>query len=454
MKKVFYIIIFIPLFIISCKTGKNKYEIPFNKMKEKSIIKFPFSVCKQEFTGLINRLIPDILLERKQDDDFPVTLKIEKGEIIDLSLRDSIFYITATLDLFVAKSKYGITGKSNGSILLSISSDISIDENNRLVTKTSLDSYEWINKPDLKLGFFQIQAPDFVLKYLETQKEEWLIKLDSFLYKEDFLQASMRKIDSLLQFPFPLDSAKSIGARLKLQTISLFPFETVADTISGGINIEFDTEIIPVGKYVNVADSTYKIDLNLNKVCDKEQELVFAVSFTGERLQNVIDVYLDSIPENDRYFEIKNNKIRLDKIDVIFHNGLVGGKAFISGDKNGEILILCRPYWNPNVKKIQLLDRQVKIKMNDIQSKTLMVLFGKTAKKKMADLVEKNINELVYESIYEINDSLLTMNPANTIRIDKFDIPVQVEQDILFIDINLKVGGKYMWKGLGININK
>ena len=103
-------------------------------------------------------------------------------------------------------------------------------------------------------------------------------------------------------------------------------------------------------------------------------------------------------------------------------------------------------------KKLLLLDRDVKIKMKDFKSKTLLMLFGNKAKKKVADVLEKNINELIYESIYEVNDSLAAINEKNTIRIDKFDLPVQLEQDMLFIDIFLKIKGRYVWKGLNIDL--
>ncbi len=449
---VYYFLIIFIVFVVSCKTNKRASNIPYMKMNEKSRIDLPFKVSKQEIIDLLDNYFPDTLFQQEDNDDFPVNMKIEKGEIIDLNMMDSILSVSLSLDIDVSKTIFGITATSKGSMLLDISSDLDIDDKWHLVSKTTIESIEWINKPEIKAGFIKFSVPSIVLDYLESKKTGWLEQLDSTLYKNEFLQKSVYSLDSLFQHPFPIDSAKSVGAKLKLENISLFPFETSGDSISGGISVMFDTQIVPVANFIDTNTTLGNINFSWKKDSEKEQKLVFALSFIQDQLQNVVNAYMDSIPEKDRYFDMEGLNIRLDKIDVIYRNGLVGGRAYISGDKNGDIFILCRPYWDKNDKKLLLLDRDVKIKMDDIQSKTLLMLFGKKAKKKTADILEKNINELIYGSIYEINDSLSALNENNTIRIDKFDLPVQLEQDMLFIDIYLHVKGRYVWKKLNIDL--
>jgi uncharacterized protein YpmS len=452
MKRNIYFIIIFVLFFVSCKVSRKASNIPFMKMNEKSSINLPFKVSKQELMNMISDYMPDTLFEQGESDDFSVDMRIENGEIIDLNLNDSIVLLTIAMDVNVSKTFLGITATSDGSMLLDISSVLDVDQHWHLVSNTTVESIKWIKKPEIKAGFIKFSVPSIVLDFLESKKDSWLEKLDSSLYDNKFLQKAIYGLDSLMQQPFPVDSAKSVGAKLNLRTVSLLPFKTLEDTISGGISVNFDTDIVPFNEDTITVDSTEDFKFSWSDDREKTQQIVFAISFTEDKLQNVIDAYMDSIPDGSRIFDLEDLRIRLDKVDVVFQNGLIGGKAYFSGDKSGDINILCRPFWDKNEKKILLLDRDVKIKMDDYKSKTLLLLFGKTAKKRIADVLESNLNELIYDSMYDINDSLSVMNKYNTVRIDKFDFPIQLEQDMLFIDIYLKVNGRIVWKGLNIDL--
>ncbi len=420
-------------------------------MNEKSLIDIPFKISRPEFIDFISYYIPDTLFEQRENDDFPVDMRIEKGEILDLQLSDSTVYISMSIDINVSKTFFGYTTAANGSMLIDISSDIAIDENWHLKTKTTVESINWIKRPEIKAKLIKFPVPSIVLDYLESKKENWLKKLDSSLYDNIILEKSISGLDSILQNTIPVDSAKSIGAKLNLEKISLSPFKTLDDTISGCLSLEFDTDIVPVVDKIGEIDKTKSIAFSWNED-RQEQKIVFAISFTEGKLQNVIDAYMQSMPAENKIFDLEGLKIKLDKINVIFKNGLVGGNAYFSGDKNGDIFILCRPFWDKYEKKLLLLDRDVKIGMDDFKSRTLLMFFGKKAKKKMADILEKNINELIYQSIYDINDSIKVLDQNSSVRIEKFDIPMQLEQDIFFIDIYLKVKGEIKWKGLNISL--
>ncbi len=448
----YYFLIIFVVFVVSCNTNKRTSNIPYMKMNEKSKIDLPFKVSKQEIVDLLDNYLPDTLFEQEDNEDFPVDMKIEKGEIIDLNLMDSVLSVSLSLDINVSKTRWGVTVKTDGSMLLDISSMLNVDDKWHLISKTTIESIEWIKKPEIKAFFLKMPVPSIVLDYLDSKKTDLAQQLDSILYENDFLQKSIYDLDSMVQHPFPVDSAESVGVKVKLDSISLFPFETYGDSIFGGISVVFDAQIVPMSNDTDTVYSLGNVGFSWIKDREKKQNIVFALSFTQNQMQDVVNAYMDSIPERDRYFDMDKLKIRLDNIDVIYRNGLTGGKAYISGDKNGEIFILCRPYWDKNDSKLLLLDRDVKIKFDDLQSKTLLMLFGKKAKKKTADILEQNINELIYESIYEINDSLSAINEKNTIKIDKFDLPVQLEQDLLLIDIYLYVKGRYVWKELNIDL--
>ncbi len=447
-----YLIFVVFLFLNSCKMHKTQIEKPFFKMNETSYVYLPFSTSRPELIHALDKLIPDTLFKKSKDEEFPVDLEVYKGEIIDLKLIDSSVIVSLTVDMKVSRSILGFDASSDASMYLDFSSKISVDKEWNLITDSSIDSYEWINRPEINIFGMKMSVPDFIIKYFDSQKVDWLSKIDQFVYQSSFLKEKVVQLDSFTRKVYPIDSAGSIGARFKLNKIILSHFNTDEDTITGGLGLDFDTRIVPVDTISSF--TTNRDSFNFEWVPRaQEHNITFAISLNESELQANINSYFDKMQEKDRIFTLDSNKIRLDEIDAKIVNGLVGGNAGFSGDKSGYISMLVRPFWDTKDKKIIFLDKDIKISLDDFKSKTLLMLFGKKAKEQIADIVQNNINEMIYNAIYDVNDTLSNIKDVN-LRIDEFSIPVQVEQKEILMDFNCSVAGSINVSGVEIELLK
>lgn len=438
------------ILVSSCRVHKTRNNIAFKKMNKRSEVQLPIKISKISLTELLNSYLPDTLFEGGAKEGLPVSLKVFNGNVQKVDLSGKEVDINLSFDVEMEKKFGFISTSAKGKIEMELYSQLDIDENFHLTTQTTLVEYKWINKPKINIAGFKFSASDWVEKFIDAKQAEWFKQVDSFVAKENILKKYMDSLFLYFDKPIPLDSTNTLGLKITPTNAGMKPFVSDEEIIDGFFNLKFNSEIVPIEDFVKLDSNDVKFSWNYSEKV--EQKITLILTMNRPQLQNVIDKYFDSQPIEKKQFDLKGNMIQLDKIDVLFDDELIGVRVKFFGDKEGVIYVMNRPYWDEEQNRLLLLDRDVDFKIYDIGAKVLLSLFGNKVRKKLVDSIEDQLNESINKTINETNNSLSKYKIPNTLKIINFHIPMQVEEKMLFIDINTNISGDINWKGLNLQL--
>lgn len=447
MSKAFYGLIFI-LLLNSCKTPKRNKIIPYNKMNKISTIQLPFEFKNEELVSLIDSLLPDTLLEKNKD--LPFELKVFKGTVSNIKLHGKSIDIVLSLNIELDKKVGSFSiASGSGEIEMDIYSEIDIDDKWNLITKTSLVDYSWITKPKMKLLGVKISPSTIVEEYIDYKQTEWMSQIDSTIAKSDLLKSPVDSINKFFHSPLPLDSLGTIGLKISPKAISLSPFNSIGDNITQGqLGIRFSTDLVPISRYENTDTLPFVFKWEYNQLF--QQKAIITLSQNEKLTQELVDSYFNSQDSINRIFVVKGNRMKIENMDVIFDNEVVGANIGFTGSKIGNITVKTRPIWDKNAKYLFLHQRYVDIKLDGFGSQFFANLFNKKIKKKILDGLQETLNSKIKSIVDDSNELLKNIKFNNTLEITDYNVPMQLEQDFFMIDIEFSVEGEIIWNKLNI----
>jgi len=447
MNKLFYGLILLLLFN-SCKSSKRNYAIPFNKMNKESKLQIPFEFKNNELISLIDSLMPDTLLEK--ENDLPINIKILKGTISNIDLNEKSINIKLSVKVFLDKkiASYSIAS-GTGEIELDLYSEIDIDKEWNFKTKTSLVDYRWIEKPSMKFIGINFSAPEIVEKYIDYKQMDWMNQIDSTISKSNIIK---KPIDSLVVFfsePFTVDSAGTIGLKIVPTSIGLSPFKSFDNKIQGQLSINFNNELLPLKRY-DFIDSIPEPKFFWNYTGQYDPVAIVTLSLDQSQTQVLLDDFLTYQNSSTKSFDVKGNKIQIDNINVLFNKDIITAIVEFSGDKTGEIVVKSRPLWDKDQKKLKLLNRSAEISISGFGTQFFINLFKNKIQKKIMDGLEDVINSKIKDTFEEINSIFEKAKLKNSLKITNYNMPIQLEDEFLMIDISFQISGEINWNKLNI----
>ena len=162
-----YLSIFLILIFTSCKTGPpaQPSNVYFNNPAETvSKINIPVSIDLKTLEFTINNQIDSVLYEDKNlDEEEKSNLKMRAVKSSDITLevnQQTIRYVVP-VDLWIEKAIAFTSFEAAGEISLIFETNFIIVETWNLETTTKLINHEWIRKPVLKLGLFDLPVKFF-----------------------------------------------------------------------------------------------------------------------------------------------------------------------------------------------------------------------------------------------------------------------------------------------------
>ena len=436
--------------VSSCRVHKPRNNIAYKKMNKTSEIQLPIKISKTSLTEFIDSYLPDTLFEGGEKQGLPVSLKVYKGNIQSVGLSGKEVDVSLSFDIEMDKKFGFLSTSAAGKIEMQLYSQVDIDENLHLTTQTTLVDYKWIKKPKINIAGFKFSAADWAERFIDAKQTQWLKQVDSLVAKDNMFKKYSDSLFSYFDKPIPLDSTNTLGLKITPTNAGLRPFVSNEEIIDGFFNLKFNSEIVSIADYVKLDSNDVKFSWNNSETI--EQKIALILTMNRSQLQNVVDKYFESQPIEKKQFDLKGNIIQLDKIDVLFDDELMGAKVIFSGDKEGKINLMCRPYWDEKQKRLLLVDRNVNFDIDDISSKVLISLFGNKVRKKLVDSIEDQLNDSINQTIMDTNEALLKNKIQNTLKIVDFHIPMQVEEKMLYIDINTTIFGDINWKGLSLQL--
>ncbi|WP_027001940.1 DUF4403 family protein [Hugenholtzia roseola] len=402
-KIVFFTILFVLLFLLNaCSEGERK-----SYADSDFIADAPFALPTSTLTTPILIEVADIEKRLNQeikgdiinDDSFEkdgVKLRVSKIEPIKIHLKKNVLFYTVPLKVWVEKQvKKNIFKKEikaekdlSFSLRLQFKSEVEIDSDWKLQTKTKQIGLEWIEKPSLKIGFIKIGLAATIEKALNKKKEDLENKIDQVAQRLNVLEKVVGNIWKKLQDPILLDKKTNkvwlVNQPTKIEASKIGSIQSKeGNCLEIFVKIHTNIKTIisekPAVSYVPLPA------LRLNKKLQNEgfalhvEGIVFYQTVNQILSEKVQDTVL-KFPDYDYAVKIKKAAVSGQGKFLVFELGA-------EGDVNGNVFFRGRPLLDTATVQIKVQDFDFDVQTEETILQTAQWLMKESAKERVQEML-------------------------------------------------------------------
>ena len=369
-------------------------------------LKYPVNeleaIIEQVLSGtFINNRIPlkkdGDSLDLKISRTAPIKMEWKKGELlISTSFQANAVYLKR-----LSRLKVNLSKQVDARADLVLVSKVSLTQDYKLKTSTTLQSISYQQKPLLDLGIVKINITEYINTELHKMAPKMLAKMDSTIAEKVKVKPAMERIWCQLGNPIRLNK-KHILVWLKLNNYSLqaAPLASTKDTIRLRIKTSSTALIYPSNSKPDTICKPMP-KLVYKNIMEEFSQLYFVAQLPYNDLNELINKQV-----KDMKFTKYGNSIKIKKIE------LYGGEKHlvlaikVKGDINGTLYLQGDPYFNDSTRLLQFKNLKFDIASENVlvnaanwayHSDVLKELENKL-KLPFGQLVDR-IPELVYDAI-------------------------------------------------------
>ena len=399
--------VFLSLFLWQCKPGsmqepkapRETYlysDMQIQNEKHLSVVNLPLEIPLSELEKQINTQLNGLIYEDNSYDDYDqdnLKAKVWKLSPIKVQALDSTFLFEVPLKVWVSVgykvSPLGITlsGYKDTEFALKIRfiSKIGVAPDWRVVTHTTVDSYDWISEPNIKVAGFAIPVKSMVSRTLNRNFAKITQAIDQQVGEAIELKKYARQAWDLACQPVEISREYNTWLVVVPTAVVMTPLLVRNNIIRTSMGIRGYTQTVtspqkpeikgdmrlPNLQTVEKIPEEFKVGL-ISMIPYKEASRLAAAQFVGEKFSF----------SNGRY------TIEITDIDMYGQNEKLVIKAGLKGSLTGTIYLKGTPFYNPVTKNLSLKDLDYDLDTRSVILKTANWLMqGKFSKMMEQQLV-------------------------------------------------------------------
>ena len=398
-----------------------------------SKINILISADKEKLQQVIEVQLPvDLLNQFSPEGSKDIRISVRRKGNVDLTVENNSLKYEIPLELFVQKD----TMLGNVDVLfemyLGFETKFLFKDNWELATRTQMTGYQWIKKPEIDLGLFNIPLDKTVLNAIQSNKEMLCKQVDDKIKVVGDVRPMLNQILSSLPNPIPTPAGEQVWWQCETIKTSISPLFEKDGFVYGKIALEGATEF-SYGKALDKLLTTVK---SPDIVPDVEKE---------SHLQTLLSVNFRAIEKSalallqKQSFEFKSQKIQIESVRVEQVGQRLKVEADLKGSFDGKMVVLGKPIFDSSKNEIQLKEVELDLKGNNFFSKTMVVFLRKIIEDKISSI----LNFPIQKSIDFANQKVKHVPFQNGFfakgKINIVDIPqVEVKHDSLVIHLAMK----------------
>ncbi len=434
MKKILFAFIAFML-LQGCSSSKNtnttanpeapKESYMYNgKQAEKSLstIGIPFEITMGDVERQINANIKDLIYEdaSMEDNNFDNFMcKVNKRDNITVTTKDEAFLFSVPLKVWV-RAGYKVMGISIPP------QELSFDFNLKFGTKFSIApnwtasvqsfpmGYEWIKKPTLRLGGYEIPVTGLVERALNSQQAVLLKSVDDAVKKNVEIKKYVLQAWNTAMQPYLLSDKYRTWLKVTPVGLQMTPLTTVNNKVKATIGIQAYTETITGAKPTFQAVNTVP-DLKLvNQIADD-----FKVGIIAEiPLREAAKLTADTLIGQNFSFKDGKYNVGVTEIDIYGDQDKMVIKAGLKGSINGSIYYKGVPAYDPTTKSVYLENFDYDLKTKNLLVSTANWFFQGKFAKNMKDALTFKIGGQIDEMKKQMQANLTNNKVAKGITLN------------------------------------
>lgn len=386
--------------ISACKTAQSsrpseQYEELFEQGI--SVVNIPLHFSIRELESMLNKQLDTVLYEDNDiNDGDDMMVKAEKTEDISLRLDSNRVAYRVPLDIWV-KYNAGIGRvEGTGSVAFELETDYEIKPTWELETHTEILSYEWLEKPRLKLGLVTVPVgfiADLLIDNFKMTITENIDQQISQNLKLDTLVASAWK---KMHEPILVSEEYLAWMMLNPEKISMTPIDIQEDDLQATILIESKPEIsfgnqpkdpvirpLPSFEYTSMGGEEFFIRVG-TQISYQEAQRLAQGAVEGER------------------YDYGKRYVIVEGIELYGEGNKLVVNTTISGTYSGTVSMTGRPVYNANKNSVDIKDLNYTVDSRSFLLKSASWLL----KSKFKNMIENNMDFLLEENLNDMEKQI------------------------------------------------
>lgn len=398
-----------------------------------SKINILISADKEKLQQVIGEQLPvDLLNQFSPKGSKDIRISVRRKGNIDLTAENNSLKYEVPLEIFVQKD----TMLGNVDVLfemyLGFETKFLFMDDWELVTRTQMTGYQWVKKPELDFGIFNIPIDKIILDNIQSNKESLCKELDDKIRATGDIRPILSRFLLTLPNPIPTPAGGKVWWQCETVKTSLSPLFEKDGFIYGKIALEGATAF-SYGKALEKSTTVLKSP-NIVPDVEKESHLQTYLSVNFRAIETSALALLQK-----QNFEFKNQKVQVQAVRVEQVGQRLKVEADLKGTFDGRMIILGRPIFDSLKKEIQLKDVDLDLKGNNFSSKMMVVFLRKIVEEKISSILNfpiQNSIDFANQQVKHIPfmDGLFAKGKINMV-----DIPqLEVQHDALILSLSVK----------------
>ncbi|WP_373512794.1 DUF4403 family protein [Persicitalea sp.] len=401
---------------------KEKYlysDMQLQDEKHLSSVNLPVEMPLIELERQLNAQLSGLIYEDKSYDDFDtdnLKAKVWKMSPIKVQAVDSTFLFEVPIKVWVSVRyetsplgfKIAGTKETEFALRLRFLSDIGVSPDWQVLTRTSVDSYDWITEPSVRVAGLNIPVKAMVSRMLSRNFEKITSAIDEQVAGTIELKKYVRQAWDLARRPVLMSKEYDTWLVVVPTSAVMTPLVVKNNILRTSIGIRGYTQTVtsveepeirgdsqlPDLMVVEKIPQEFKVGL-ISVIPYKDATRLAKAKFVGEK------------------FSFSNGKysVEVTNLEMYGQDEFLIIKAGLKGSLNGVIYLRGIPHYDPETKNLSLKDLDYDLDTRNVLFKTAgWLLQGKFSK-----MLEKQFVFPVGEQIEEARKNIQQTMQNNTL---------------------------------------
>jgi len=356
------------LYTTACKTSKppiapdaSYSDKKFQRAQEMSIINVPIEIPGADLERTLNNQLPNPLYEDNSLEDNGgdnLMLKVTKRAPIKIVPLSNNLAITVPVTIWVKAGfkveKFGISiskyEDTEFSIDIKFNTKVSLNPDWGVSTVTSDNGFEWISKPIIKIGGFEIPITKIVERIIDEQQPDIARIIDTQVKGKINLKPYVTQAWQQVQSPILLNQEYRTWLKITPQELQMTPLTNNGPNLKVGIGLKAITETVIGDK--PVIDKLLAVP-NLKTVPriadDFEIALVGKISY-----QEAKKLAFDALKSQVFEFNNGKKKVTVVGLDLYGQGEQIIAAIDLAGSLNAKVFLRGVPIFDPATNNLVL----------------------------------------------------------------------------------------------------
>lgn len=406
-----------------------------------SVFHIPVDINIKLLEKKINEGFSGLLYEDANIEDDSLMIKAWKQKDFVINYENKELSYRIPLKLWIKKRiDLGITytdREIEGSIDIQLRTKIGFSKTWDLITKTTIEGYEWIEKPVIKIAGLNVPITVFANSLINGNKDMFNRRIDEMIRQFVPLNGFAKEIWTMVQEPIDI-SAEGYKAWIRTTPEEFYTTPIVGNyghiTTTFGVKCKMSVFMGDVAS----ANKTVNSTLPPFKMYTKTDER-FCMNLVADIPYYVIDSIAKSTLVGMQLGEGRHS-VTVDSLSVFGQDDKIVIGVRVSGFMNGDIYLKGVPYFEKETTSLRIKDVDYELDTRNILAKTVNLFYKKGLKRKLEE-----------EFVFSLKDQFYLVKELSRSELFNAQLMENVAMNG-FID-NLDVDGIYITaRGLAIEV--